>query len=357
MNPVILLNISIIVGAIIGAFAIYLLIVALVPGLSGPEQHLEGVKEATGAKAIEHSGARTDVSFDVRGVAVSAWFYLPETSIGSTTPVPGIVMAHGFGGTKVAGLDAYARRFQEAGFAVLAFDYRYLGGSGGEPRQLVWIPFQLEDTLAAVEFARSLKEVDPDRIALWGTSLSAGHAIVTAARDNRIACVCAQCPLLDGMEAGRRLLKSVGIGSLFRIIPHGQRDLVRSWFGLSAHRIPLFGRRGTIAAMVDDGAWETFGALVPDGFINEVCARIVIRMDKYRPIRHVAKIRCPVLFQVTEDEASFQKKALEKAKKRLGGIAEFIHYPVGHFDIYLNNDFERSVSDQLGFLRRHLSST
>jgi fermentation-respiration switch protein FrsA (DUF1100 family) len=33
---------------------------------------------------------------------------------------------------------------------------------------------------------------------------------------------------------------------------------------------------------------------------------------------------------------------------------ETIHYPVGHFEIYRGEPFERAVADQLAFLRRHL---
>jgi hypothetical protein len=31
-------------------------------------------------------------------------------------------------------------------------------------------------------------------------------------------------------------------------------------------------------------------------------------------------------------------------------------YPVGHFDVYVGEAFERSVSDQLHFLTRHLTA-
>ena len=46
-------------------------------------------------------------------------------------------MAHGFSGVREQRLDAYAERFAQAGLAVLVFDYRHFGASGGEPRQLL----------------------------------------------------------------------------------------------------------------------------------------------------------------------------------------------------------------------------
>jgi predicted alpha/beta hydrolase len=38
-------------------------------------------------------------------------------------------MAHGLSGTRDASLEPYARRFADAGFYVVLFDYRYLGAS------------------------------------------------------------------------------------------------------------------------------------------------------------------------------------------------------------------------------------
>jgi pimeloyl-ACP methyl ester carboxylesterase len=266
------LYVASVIGALVAAFVVYLLAVALMPGFSVPAQRLERGRQPISARASPRSGPREDVTFEVKGTLLSAWLYRPADV---QTPVPCIVMAHGLGGTKDAGLDSYAARFQEAGFAVLAFDYRYLGESGGEPRQLVRIPSQLEDTAAAIDFARGLGEVDPLRIALWGTSLSAGHAVVTVARERSIACVVAQCPLLHGSEPGLEYLKRRDFRSIFRLIPHGQRDLVRSFLGLSPHRIPLFGKSGSIAVLADDGAWSAFEQLTTPGFSNQVCARIV----------------------------------------------------------------------------------
>jgi len=255
----IVITIGITVGVIIGAFAVYLLIVALIPGFSVPEQRLETAKHPPQKRDTEQLGPRKDVTFKVKGTSLSAWLYLPKRR---SAPVPCIVMSHGLGATRDAGLEPYAIRFREAGFAVLVFDYRHLGESGGEPRQLVWIPYQLEDMSAAVEYTRGLEEIDPDRIALWGTSLSGGHVIVTAAKDDRVSCVSAQCPLLDGAETGIAALKIAGIkasiGHAFRMIPHGQRDLVRSWLGLSPHRIP-----STRSALVSSFGWTSTGPSGP----------------------------------------------------------------------------------------------
>jgi dienelactone hydrolase len=93
---------------------------------------------------------RYDVEFPVAGTACRGWWY-PAMAQGHGGCV---VMAHGLGGLRSAGLEPYARRFAEAGFAVLLFDYRHFGASDGQPRQWVSVRRQLADWAAAVAFAR-----------------------------------------------------------------------------------------------------------------------------------------------------------------------------------------------------------
>jgi fermentation-respiration switch protein FrsA (DUF1100 family) len=347
--------IGIIIGILIGLFVLEVAIVTFVPGFSVPEQRLERAKQMPKEAESKPSWSRKDVSFKVKGTSLSAWLYLPENL---SAPVPGIIMGHGLGATKDAGLEPYAVRFQEAGFAVLAFDYRHLGESEGEPRQLVWIPHQLKDYTAAISYARSIKEIDPARIALWGTSLSGGHVIVIAAKDNKIACVSSQVPLLDGHVSALMAYKhkKVGLGYGLRMIMHGQRDLVRSWFGLSPHKIPIAGKPGSIAVLAFSEAYEGLGKIAPDDFINEVCARIFVRLDKYRPVKYLAKVSCPVLLQICNRDIGTPMSLVRKAEKRLGKFAEVIHYPIDHFDIYTGDNFEKSVSDQVEFFKKHLIS-
>jgi len=339
------------IGIIIGIIVIYLLIVGFAPGFSVPKQRLEHSKKLTKGKDTKPSWSEKDVSFKVKGTPLRAGLYLPENL---SDPVPCIIMAHGFGGTKDAGLDRYAARFAEAGFAVLVFDYRHFGESDGEPRQLIWIPYQLEDWSAAIRYARGLKEIDPSRIALWGTSFSGGHVIVTASKNKDVACVSAQCTGLDGHASGEMLFERVGIWHLLRMMMHGQRDMVRSWLGFSPHKIPLVGKPGSIAFMTTADAYESFGKMLPENFVNEACARILLRADGYRPVKHAKDVQCPVLLQICDNDSLLPKSAAVETEKALGKYAEVKHYPIGHFDIYIGDNFEKAVSDQLEFFKRHL---
>lgn len=339
------------IGILIGIIFLYFSIVTFFPGFKVPMQRLGKTGQPFAKPDVKPPGSRKDVSFDVKGTSISAWLYLPEDLSSS---VPCIIMGHGFGGTRNLLLENYTVRYQEAGFAALVFDYRHFGESEGEPRQLVWIPYQLEDWSAAITYARGLKEIDPAKIALWGTSMSGGHVIVTAAKDKNIACVSAQCSGLDGWASGGMALKRMGIGHILRMVMHGQRDLFRSWFGLSPHKIPLVGKPGSIAGMNTQDAYDFFTNYTSEDYINEVCARIILRGDKYRPVKHARNVRCPVLLQICEHDSIVPKSAAEETEKELGEYAEVIYYPIGHFDIYVGENFEKAVGDQLNFFKKYL---
>ena len=78
--------------------------------------------------------SRNDIEFKTNdGITLRGWLYLPN---GISLPVPAIVMTHGFSAVIEMSLNKYAEIFAEAGFAVLVYDHRNLGASGGEPRHL-----------------------------------------------------------------------------------------------------------------------------------------------------------------------------------------------------------------------------
>lgn len=111
--------------------------------------------------------------------------------------LPGIVLCQGFAGTKEMLLPAYAEKFAESDYAVLTFDYRGFGDSGGEPGRLV-PKLQIEDIKNAISFLSSFDKVDADRIGLWGTSYGGANAIAVASEDKRVKCLSVQLTFGDG---------------------------------------------------------------------------------------------------------------------------------------------------------------
>jgi dienelactone hydrolase len=295
---------------------------------------------------------RRDVAFQSGGVTCRAWLFEPGDD--AARPAPCIVMAHGLGGNRECALEPYAKRFAAAGFYVLLFDYRHIGASDGDPRQLVQIGQQLEDWASAIEFARGLAGVDPARIGLWGTSLSGGHVLTTAARNPHVAAISAQCPMLDGTASSRMLRRRAGVGMIARILCAAVLDKVRSLIGLSPNYVPLVAPAGHVAAMQGSEACEGMQALVPRGWRNQVAARLFLSMPYYRPIRHARAVKCPTLIIACGKDNLVSSQAAVTAAERMGEKAKLITLPIGHFEIYLGEWFERSSNEQVAFFKEAL---
>ena len=136
---------------------------------------------------------RKELPFPSARDTCAAWFYPAAVDQGAR---PIIVMAHGLTGTRRDCLGGFAERFAAAGIAALVFDYRGFGDSTGEP-DLYEPSRQLDDWRAAISLARSLPDIDAERVATFGSSSGGGHALAAAAADPKIAAAISQVPMLD----------------------------------------------------------------------------------------------------------------------------------------------------------------
>ncbi|MDP2226362.1 MAG: alpha/beta hydrolase [Moraxellaceae bacterium] len=284
--------------------------------------------------------------FFVGGDRCAALLYRPD----GEGPHPVIVMAHGFGGTQQARLPAYALHFRARGMAVLTFDYRHFGNSGGEPRQLLDIGRQLDDWRAAIAFARVLPGIDARRVALWGTSFAGGHVLTLAAENLHLRAVIAQVPFTDGFaHLGGSPLHSL------KLTARGLADRAGSLLGQAPRMIGVVGPVGDMAAMTTADAEPGYRRLVDSlpAWRNEVAARIVLDLPLYRPTRTVDRIEAPVLYQIAANDVVTPTRPAYAAAKR-PPRAEVITLPGGHFDPYVAPLFDTVVAQQTNFLQRHL---
>ena len=291
------------------------------------------------------SAERDDVRFASGDADCAAWLYRPDNA-----PAPLVILGHGLGAVREMRLDAFAERFQAAGFAALAFTYRHFGDSGGRPRQLLDIGRQLEDWAAALRYARGLDGVDPKRIAIWGSSFGGGHVLEVAARDDRVAAVVSQCPFTDGLAS----LRSAPPVTAARISARALRDDLSRLAGRGPIRIPTAGPPGSVALMTTEDAVPGVERLTRGLDVEqEVAARIAPRITLYRPGRALKRVRSPVLMCLCEHDSVAPAKVAVRHAAR-GHDVDVRRYPIGHFDIYWGEWFERAVSDQIEFLRRHV---
>lgn len=283
---------------------------------------------------------RKDVTFTSGGDKIAAWLY-PGTSDAC------IVMAHGFSLTRHDGLDTYATALNQAGASVLVFDHRYLGDSGGEPRQRVRFKDQAEDYRAAIAYARQLGGVDPDHIILWGYSFAGGTSVNVAAADSRIAGVILLCPFLDGRA---RVLATI------RRTPWVATRLMRRaiWDRFGSHNlIKVTSEPGELAAMAFPGEADGFAAAMGEGspWLNEVAPGAFATVAFHRPITKAKHLAIPVWVGMGEQDITASRKAIEKFAAKAPD-AELHRYDMGHFEPFFGNDPAMIAADQVDWFKR-----
>ncbi|MEV4645789.1 alpha/beta fold hydrolase [Saccharopolyspora sp. NPDC049357] len=277
----------------------------------------------------------------------AAWLTLP----GGPGPHPVVVLVHGGGATHEMMLGQYETWFAEAGLAVLAFDFRHLGESGGQPRQVVSQRRYATDVDSALAFVRARPELDAGRVALWGTSFGASHVLAAAARDPELTAAVVQCPVFSG----RAVVAKAGIRHLARFTVPIISDLVRTALRLPRRYVPLVGRPGELAFVNQPGALEGWQSVTPPGcqFDNRIAASSGLGMLFYNAAAHAARVRCPLLVCACDHENLIDPAiAAEVVAMAPRGVLE--HYAADHFTVYHPPVVERIAADQLDFLTTHL---
>lgn len=297
---------------------------------------------------------RQDIEFSAEGVMLRGWFYRAENG---AVRAPTVVMAHGFSAVKEMYLDAFAEVFEAAGLNVLVFDNRGFGASDGEPRQEIDPWQQVRDYRHAITYAGTLDEVDADRIGVWGSSYSGGHALVVGAIDRRVKAVVSQVPMVSG---------SANIAELVRAdFRAGFRDM------FDADRAARFaGDPPAMVAVVAEDPLAPSALPTPDSWTwftetaktrapswrNEVTLRTVEMLGEYEPIAYIGRISpTPLLMVVAREDhltpAHLAIDAFEQAREP----KELVILPGGHFDAYVAGFDGASVAAR-DFLVEHLAA-
>ncbi|MBL8210604.1 MAG: acetylxylan esterase [Bryobacterales bacterium] len=148
------------------------------------------------------------------GVRVRAHLSMPIRGGEPARPLPAIVSVPGYGGFQQALMLSECQR----GYAILQVFPRSQGHSAelwkiDGPDKLTWHLDQPEgyyyqlayaDILRGVDYLLTRKDIDPQRIAIAGTSQGGGIALAVASLDPRLKAVAAHVPFLCDMRLAAR---------------------------------------------------------------------------------------------------------------------------------------------------------
>jgi uncharacterized protein len=153
---------------------------------------------------------------------------------------PAFLVLHGFGGNKESGgAVVMAEQLAEWGYITMRFDFRGCGESEGERGRILCLD-QVNDASNAVTYMASRPDVDPERVALVGSSFGAAVAIYTGGADARVAAVISSGGWGDGERKFRRQHPTPEAWERFtRMLEEGRRRRERTGKSLMVPRFDI----------------------------------------------------------------------------------------------------------------------
>jgi pimeloyl-ACP methyl ester carboxylesterase len=128
-----------------------------------------------------------NITFTSGGLKVCGWFIPaktdPSLSENSVDAPPLVIIVHGWGSNRTRVL-RYVEPLYNEGYALLLFDARAHGDSDPYPTPS-GLMFR-DDVIAALDYAQTRTDIDPDRIAIFAYSLGAFGSTLAMGQDSRI---------------------------------------------------------------------------------------------------------------------------------------------------------------------------
>lgn len=291
------------------------------------------------------------VEFVTDGCVLRGTFYSPTAVNG---PWPVVVMAHGWGMVSGGDLEDYAAGIVAEGFAALTFDFRHLGESEGEPRQEIDPLRQVEDYRSAIDYVRSRHDIDKERIGIWGSSYSGGHALVVAAIDRRVRCVVAQVPTISGWRAAQ-MRTSYGDRAAQQL--RFEQDREARFAGHEGHRIPMISQ--TPGEKVAYPGFDSYSYMSGQGEIcpswrNEITVRSLELAWAYEPGAFIERIAPTPLLMIAATTDTVTPTALQQeAYQRAYHPKRLLLVPGDHYSVYTEH-FETTKAAAAQWFKKHL---
>jgi len=145
------------------------------------------------------------------GTRLSAWFVPPQSGARTDDPMPAVLHLHGNAGS-IRSHAFFSEHLPAAGVAVMILDYRGYGESGGRARRRGPM---LEDAHVALDALLRRRDVDPDRVAVFGQSLGGAFALLLAAERSEIRAVMLESPFASWRDIAA---DAIGGGAIARTV-------------------------------------------------------------------------------------------------------------------------------------------
>jgi len=298
---------------------------------------------------------KRDVMFKSGETFAAGWFFVPQQAR-SGERLPAVAMAHGFGAVKEMYLEPFARRFAAVGIAVLVFDYRSFGASGGEPRQRVIPRDQMDDYHNALTWLSLQSEVDPNRLGVWGSSFSGAHVIQVTAHDPRVKAVVSQVGPMDLDQITRGLAGPEQFAALQQLVI--QKRIRYATEGGERY-VPSAGRPGEGFALQADQDSYNFGtqakATVAPAWRNEATMSSLAAILQHAAGRFIDLVSPrPLLMILARGDAIIPPASIRSAFARAGEPKRLLEIDGGHYTVYTGAGADTAAQAATEWFTEHL---
>ena len=290
----------------------------------------------------------TPATFHSEGFRLLGDLYAPD-DLRPDERRAGIVLCHGYTGVKDLYLPDNARVLVEAGYAVLAFDYKGWGESEG-PRTRLAPYSRVADVQAALTCLGAQAEVDESRLGIYGTSYGGATVVWTGAVDRRVRCIVS----VVGIGHGERWMRSVRRpDEWFDLLDRSASDRVkRAADGESElvdrNEILLPDRQSAeLAAAARRNVPSALDTL-PLEYVDETLG--------FHPEWVVDKIAPrPILFIATDDDRLVPPEESRSLYDKAGEPKKLVVLRgYGHYEVYAEPAFSEVMRETLAWFREHL---
>ena len=260
------------------------------------------------------------------------------------------LVLHGFGSNKNSGNSMRpAEVLAKLGYITLRFDMRGCGDSEGEHGRVICLE-QVEDTRNALTALSRHPAVDPDRIAVVGTSFGGAVAVYAGGTDPRIAAVISNGGWGDGERKFRGQHKTPEAWAKFTaMLEEGKRHRARTGQSLMVPRYDIV----PIPQHVQDNLAQQNVQMFPAGSIEMFPAETAQSMFDFRADDVVGKIapRPLLLLHSASDSVTPTEQSIELFK-RAGQPAE-LHLFSGLDHFMFSEKSNRVWEAMQGWLERY----
>lgn len=299
---------------------------------------------------------RRDVRFTSQGSQCVGWLYLPDDlAVGSKAP--GIVMANAITATKEMVLPAYAERLAAAGYACLAFDFRFLGESGGEPRGQIFAMEQIEDLRNATSWLSAQPEVDANRIGAWGASFGGAHVLYLAAFDKRLKAVVAAIPSMRTIDTMVHFIGRQGLAQIQGFLGWDRTNRYQTGAVSTMKTVSDGSENAMLPNPEANEFYNRQAATIAPNWNPQVTVESLEKLLEYDPTYAIEFISpTPLLMIVGERDMSQPANLTLEAFARAGEPKKLVMMSSGHTEMLEKDELvEQSANEAIGWFRQHMS--